>query len=184
MNTRTKQSGFSLIESLMTGILLAGISGIVLTFVKMHNNETGISAANFRLQMTANVVKEQVSRDIRMANRVLAPGETWARDMAELGPGRSTEVFLYDTTGAIFAGYRMDEGFLQEARPDPPVEDVTELVYENFSLGESYVSIGDDGYFTLSPTRQLAGLNVELTIDEIPEEHGLRITGTLFRCRN
>lgn len=184
MNAPMKKNGFTLVETMVTGVLLTVFSVGILTFFRMHNLEAGTSSANFNLQANANVVREQLSRDVRNANRILAPGETWTQTITVMDTVNEDEVHLYDNSGTIFAAYRLHDGFLHEAHFSSPVSTVEADDFEVFSIGPQQVAASDSSYFFLTPARQLLVLNAELTIDKNSISQSMQLAGTAYRCRN
>jgi hypothetical protein len=73
MNAITKNSGFTLVESIVTGVIGAILAGMFISIVHVHNNALNRGVAESKLQMQSESVSAEIGRNVSAASRVTAP---------------------------------------------------------------------------------------------------------------
>lgn len=93
------QSGFTLIEALVSGIISVIIPGVLLTLIKVNNTELSYNSSQLRLTQIANVVSEEIRGTAFRSAYVYSGTE----EAAGACPG-ANPVQLFGLTSVIFCG--------------------------------------------------------------------------------
>jgi type II secretory pathway pseudopilin PulG len=167
--------GFTLIEGIVAGIVGVIIAGIVVVFLNIHNKAVKEGTAKSLVQMQAEVITKQISRNIRSANVVLGPGETWS-PKPKFTTRDTTIIILYDNAGAVFAAYRIEGGVLKESKDG--------TAYTDFKAGTEKVKMDKGSNFALSANRKEVTLNLRVAVNYKGVDYKSNIVGGMYQCRN
>lgn len=154
----SSQSGFTLIEGLVAGIISVVIPGVLLTLINVNNTELAYNSTQLRLTQIANVVSDDIRRTAFKATQVYST--------AEAGPGGCplgdpNPAHLFDLTGVVFcdAAKQMIKGY-QVVRVSPG-STIGRLEEREFGAAEwSSVVIGSEEVqldFNPNPYQQKLG---------------------------
>ena len=184
MNADTRDRGVTLVEAVVTIVVLSVVAAALVAIMLLHNTEINEGTASTWLQMRGEAVHMQLGRDVRLAGVVLCMDETWAADGAYPSTLDCTEIYCYNETGGIFAAYQMHDNSLFEARFDPAVTSVEDDDYSPFFVGSQPVNLTGGDRFELSPQRKHLVLYTTLTTTYRGKTYSLPIQGNMYRCRN
>jgi type II secretory pathway pseudopilin PulG len=179
------QSGFTLIEVLVTGVLSTIVAGTLVTVLGMVNLQLNAGIAENRLGRIQTVVSEQIRSSMRKSWGVLQTGDVIdnANHFNNLKAVASTqEIIMSDKDGNPISKYQIDNGGkLWEWHDGDPGD------YYPFKIGEDIVYVDPDpvkSNFSLAQGRKSMTFTLEyvllqgktlLTLPNIPET---------IQCRN
>jgi type II secretory pathway pseudopilin PulG len=113
--TPLRQSGFTLVEALVAGMVMVVIAGVIFTVFVMHHVQLRESSIQSAMQRQYENVSAQIARAVRAGRRALKPGESYVDDLVPFGEDSLAKSFLlYDATGTPFAGYSVATDTLRE----------------------------------------------------------------------
>ncbi|KMQ50775.1 hypothetical protein CHISP_2298 [Chitinispirillum alkaliphilum] len=118
MKNSTHIRGITLVEVLVSSVLVAILAGAGYSILNLYIIEARDSSAHQRIQTQADVVFEQISRNIRNSSLVLTSGDP-IPELFECEPGDelttiSTDMIQIYNNDKLIAGYRINSGVLQE----------------------------------------------------------------------
>jgi type II secretory pathway pseudopilin PulG len=114
--TPGKTSGFSLVETIVSGAVTTVLAGVMFIILQMNNQGISNGAVNTRIQVQYQTVIDQIALDSRRATAILdGNSESWnAFNGGTFAPLRTNWIELYDNTGARIKGYKIEGTVLQE----------------------------------------------------------------------
>ncbi|MBF0431191.1 MAG: type II secretion system protein [Fibrobacteria bacterium] len=171
------QSGFTLIESLVTGILMVITAGVVLTFFLMTTRETREGAANVSMEKLYDVVSYNIGWKVRQAAAVLEANESFSSYKTYSSDDSVVAIETYDASGNRTGGYKINGTVLQEL-------DVSAGSYDPMIVGNDTVQVKSGSSFGLLGGR--IGLTMDLTFQKniSGKIYEISSRGDGFRCRN
>lgn len=110
------QSGFTLIEAMVTGILSTMVAGVALALLRMSATQVREGSATLSLAASYSAVSEEIHRIGRIAHMVKTAGdpEGLPPDSLTLGLLDRTEAVFCNRLGDSLGGFRITSGKLQE----------------------------------------------------------------------
>jgi prepilin-type N-terminal cleavage/methylation domain-containing protein len=166
-------AGFTLIEVLVTGIIVAVITGALLTVVNMFFREVGDSTAMSKLQTEYDIVSSQIGSQARVAQYVFAQGETTPVGGAA---ANTLLIRMVLADGRDSVAYRLVNGILQVSYPPAG--------WNNFIIGSEVIRVTDSSTFILPAGRKSVGLNLALLTVNNNQPVTLTVPGDAYQCRN
>jgi Tfp pilus assembly protein PilW len=170
-------SGFSLIEALVAGILSVIVLLAVVSLFFMNNQQIMGSSVRSKTRLQYQTVVDEIGRNVRAAAFV----ENVNPDLTAIGTQIASEViYLFDNTGTLVAGYQ---------RTNPYLKEWSGGAFVPFRVGKDTVRVtplagAGDTAFTISANRK----NVQLKLDIYNVNGAQRDTffsqGESFKCRN
>jgi hypothetical protein len=168
-------AGISLVETMVSGTVASILVAVVMMIFSIQSRELDMGTGNAFLHGISTIVSEQIGKDIRRANRLLVPGETW-QVSGVYNAIHSQSLLIYDNAGVILKGYRINNGYLEES--------TNGVNWISFTIGNIQAKVDPAGYFDLSQDRKAS----VLVLQNILEKKSRLFTSVnkmeLFRCRN
>jgi hypothetical protein len=174
-HSRTYQTGLTLTEVLVSGTVGVIASIILLSAFAGNNRMLNEGTADGRMQMQSDAVIADVGRNIRQANAVLAPGETWAATMT-LSQSSFNEIRINDDAGSLTKAYRIVSNILQESSDGAN--------WSPFRVGFHAVTLATGSCFVLSTDRKTVYLNFIVQTSHNGAASTDIPLGGFMRCRN
>ena len=169
------RGGYTLVETVVTGFASTFIATAILSMLSMQTHEINSSTGNAFLQSASQVVIEQIGHDIRKANRLLVPGETWS--LSGIYSATTTQTLLiYSNTGSLLKGYRINSGAIEET--------ANGAQWVRFLVGSIPVSADPGGYFVLYEDRKETVIDFHVQFVYKGQICVSNSDQELFRCRN
>ena len=180
MKTLENQKGTTLVESVVTFMVVGFMAGGFMSILDLNVSETSEGVLNSQIQMQYENVIEQVSRDIRSATYVLdqGAGETFANaETYTTVNNNATHILMYDINGAVFAGYQIQNNTLLEL-------DTATNSFIPYKAGNETVSVTSNSVFSLAAERKgsQAQIYVKSTYKNVVDS--LTENSNFIHCRN
>ena len=172
------QNGLTLTEALVTGIILAILAVGLLTILILNATETSEGVLNSRLQMQYDNIVEQISRNARFAELILASGEVPGSIVTYTDTaGPIDTILMYDTLLTTpFTGYAISgDGTLQELKAGSWVD---------YMSGNSTVALTGNSYFKLFPGRKHLEAHLDIASSYKTKSDTLVADTIFISCRN
>jgi prepilin-type N-terminal cleavage/methylation domain-containing protein len=168
--------GFTLVEALVTAIILGIISVIAVTVFTMHNNQLRESSAMAKMQRQYENIIDQIALDVRWSNRVLGGSETFSQVPVSLPPANVNIIKIYDNNGTIIGEYSVAGNTFQESVGG---------VLQDFEAGGGAVEIYPaNSSFSLVPYRTSVDITLRLKTTTGGNTYYLPSRKDGFSCRN
>ncbi len=176
------QKGITLTETLVTMIILGILAGGMISILSINATETSEGNANIQLQMQYENIVRQISFDARHAKYILdiGTGETFME--ADTGTSYNTEnnsathIEMFDIDGNAIAGYRINNGILQE---------LDSLgTYSDYFTGNQAVAVTPNSHFRLLGGRKAVQPKTFVTLTYNNTIDTLETNTNYIRCRN
>jgi hypothetical protein len=168
-------AGMSLVETMVSGTIASFLAAVIMMIFSIQSRELDQGSGNAFLHSISIVVSEQIGQDIRRANRLLVPGETWQVG-GMFNAVHSQTLLIYDNGGVILKAYRINNSYLEESNNG--------VEWAAFSIGSTQAKVDPAGYFELYQDRKAA----VLVLQNILVRKNRLFTAVnkmeLFRCRN
>lgn len=173
-----REYGFTLIEALVSSIILAVIAGGSLTVLMVYTSEIREGVAMSCLQMQYENIAAQVSSLTHRASAVVATSETtwpvpttWVADS-------TTSIFFKNADGNAIGGLQVSGGNLLEY-------DILSGTWPAYKAGGQTVSVtsGPKPFF-MSTTRNNITLTLTIKYTNMGTTYTLSSRGDKFKCRN
>lgn len=180
MKTLTNQKGTTLVEAIVTFMVVGFMAGGFMSILNLNATETSEGVLNAQLQMKYENVIEQISRDIRRAAYVLdqGAGETFASaDSYTFPNNNATQIFMYDVTGSVIAGYQIQNNDLLEY-------DITTDSWMPYRTGNESVSVTSNSLFSLDAQRKAVQAQIYVTSIYKATTDSLTDNFNYIQCRN
>ena len=176
------RNGVTLIEVLVTGIILAILAGGLLSILHLNVTETREGVLSSRLQMQYDNIVEQISRDARSAKLILTGSETTDqfRNGELIDQSSVNSIWMYDDIFSTipYAGYDISSGILKEYDP------VSKTMITYMS-GNSDVTLAAGSHFKLfGLTRKNLEVNLDVESLYKGKSETLVSNAILIKCRN
>ena len=166
-------SGFSLIEAIVTGSLIAIVSMCLLPLMSFVYNQINQNTMQIKLQIDYDIVAWQIGDLTRTCSYVLGPNETPA-NIANYDTLRTTEIHLINPNQEI-AAYLITEGKLQEFLKGK---------WCDFNTGGHTVLLGSNSSFFLTRNRKSVTVDLQIKYNLRSYTDSLSNIGGTFLCRN
>lgn len=150
MITLRNHKGTTLVEALVTFMVVGFMAGGFMTILNLNVSETSEGVLNAQLQMQYENVVEQISRNARSAACILdeGAGETFENlEFYTAASNNATHIFMYDASGNVFAGYRIQNNTLFEY-------DLSTSSWIAYKTGNETVSVTSNSAFSLAAQRK------------------------------
>ncbi len=134
------QLGFTLVETLIAGVLSTIVAGGLLTIFYVQKNVIAESTSSLWLNNQADIVTQEIIKQVHQSNFILK----YVGEMPPAGTQDTTFVMYLQNSLGIFGGYKIDNGILKEYKGG---------TFNTFKVGPDSVFIDAGSYFTLNPTR-------------------------------
>ncbi len=180
-----KQSGFTLIEAIVTGTLSVLLAGVVLALLRTSNIHVAESAERARLIQLHDALTAEIGRLARQAWIVKAEGDPAGLDpfdtTAAVAPNRKTIVFC-NRAGDSLGGIRiLENGDLEELAVDP--ENPPAHIWKPLTFGPETVDMdAESSWFDILPHRQ--GITYVLSLQSPDGEVSLQPVSETVLSRN
>jgi prepilin-type N-terminal cleavage/methylation domain-containing protein len=173
------QSGFTLVEVLVTGVLSSIVAGALVSMLSMVNLQMNAGIAENRLGRIQTVVSEQIRASARKSWGILQSGDIIddTHHFPDLAAISSTsEIILSDKNGNPMVKYHIDNsGMLWEWHDGDPGD------YYPFAIGKDTVHVdAAHSDFTLAQGRKNMTFKLAYTL----EGKTLPIIQEAIQCRN
>jgi len=176
--TIKNQQGLTLIEVLITAIILAALIGGSFSLFMVYSREIREGVAMTRLQMQHENIMSVIATLTRHGTAVVKTSETtwpvpttWTADSAN-------NIYFKNRNGSITGGFQVAGGYLQEFRPATGT-------WVDYKAGNLNVSVASDfKLFFLSPTRNSIKMTLVLQTTNMGTSYSLSSMGGEFKCRN
>ncbi len=180
MKTLKNQKGTTLVETVVTFMVVGFMAGGFMSILNLNVSETGEGVLNSRIQMQYENVIEQLSRDIRSASFVLnqGAGETFANaETYSTASNNATHILMYDINGNVFAGYNIQNNVLLEL-------DTATNTWAPYKTGNQTVSVTSNSVFNIAGQRKdiQAQIYVKSTYKNAVDS--LTENSNFIHCRN
>ncbi len=106
--TVRNNSGLTLVEALVTGIIASVLAGVVITLLNLHTTELDEGTINTVIQMECENVLDAIVSETRNGFQALAPGDTWTGNPLALALDTTDSIRLFDPNGVNYASYRIN----------------------------------------------------------------------------
>jgi prepilin-type N-terminal cleavage/methylation domain-containing protein len=178
--------GFTLVETLVTAIIMGIIVVIAVTVFTMHNNQLRESIAMEKLQRQYENIIDQIALHVRNGNRVLdtsdpVPASFNQYPTPQLLNSNSKKIFIYNGNGVVIGGYFLlpgSPGFFQEL-------DIATNTWINFEAGGGWVEIDETNCsFSLPALRSSVEISLRLETTMAGKTYYLPPRKDGFTCRN
>jgi type II secretory pathway component PulJ len=174
--------GFTLIEAIISGTVGVVIATSLVMFYTMYSKAVNDGTANAMIQQQAENVYDQISRDVHNSALVLASTEVWTTTPSAVAM-IVTEIRCFNAAGLIFAAYKIENGYLKEARPNPPA--AAPGAWQSFTTGGgNQIGIATGGNFTLAALRRSVTINLPLSFTYRTVVYTLPSRNEVAGCRN
>lgn len=168
--------GVTLVEALVAGAVTAVLAGGTWGIISLYSGTLSDATANTALQIQADIVREQLSRDIRAASVVLNAGEAPGGSPSD--PDTTFHIVLYSDPSVpdTLARDSIAPGLLLEADTTAP--------FQAFLIGADTVRTDTSGsHFVLDSTRKAVTFSILLWDSLAGKRYTMRTKG-IARCRN
>jgi hypothetical protein len=170
------QKGFVLTELIVAGIIGAVFAGILVAFLRVQNIAVKEEMAYAKMQIQANILSEEIRKNVLPAALLLGEKESFSLSPA-FAASKSPEVRMYDNTGKMFAGYRVNGGYLDEW-------DAGLGQWIQLKAGNTPVGMGAGSHFELPASRKRVTVNLLLVTTVHGKQYEYSSKGGMFSCRN
>ena len=176
MKKNARQRGFTLVETLMTLILVLVTAGIILSIFYMSTSEIRESSANMRMEKLYDIASYNIGWNVRKARAVLSTSASFSNVNSITANDSTDGIYTYDEGGNITAGFRINGSILQE-------RDSTGS-WVPFVSGDDTVRVSSDSRFSVESGGQ--GMTVHLILERTVNgtTYTIASRGDRFRCRN
>ena len=177
-------AGFTLVEVILVGVLSVVVTAGLAAFLRVYNGTISEGTANALIQQQSEIVIDQVSRNVQSAIQVAGPAETYSATPSGAA-AVVTEIQMFDSSRQIFAAYKIQDGLLKEAHPDPPAASLLAVNYQPFMTGGgSPVRVTDISNFTLAAERRSVTINLAVKTAYRGVEYSTLSRNETVNCRN
>ena len=180
MKTLKNQKGTTLVESVVTFMVVGFMAGGFMSILDLNVSETGEGVLNSQIQMQYENVIEQISRDIRSATYVLdqGAGETFANaENYTTVNNNATHILMYDINGNAFAGYQIQNNTLLEL-------DTTTNSFIPYKAGNETVLVTSNSVFSLAAERKASQAQIYVKSAYKNIVDSLTENSNFIHCRN
>jgi prepilin-type N-terminal cleavage/methylation domain-containing protein len=176
-----KQGGFTLVEVLITSLIMGVIFGGMVSMLMMYTRELREGVAMSRLQMQYENIALQMADKARSADAVVKTTDAWP--VATTFTADSADgVYMKDASGTILAGYQVTNGVFQEYVGGNWINYKSGSYSTSAAGGLDSVTAGKP--FFLSATRKNVTLTFNLKTTVASTTDTLKSRGDMFLCRN
>jgi type II secretory pathway pseudopilin PulG len=180
MKTLKNQKGTTLVETIVTFMIVGFMAGGFMSILDLNMSETSEGVLSSMLQIQYENVIEQISRDIRRAACVLDQGAGEVFDSVKIyttPQNNATQIFVYDMNGAVIAGYQIQKNTLLEY-------DVATTSWVPYKAGNTTVSVTSNSVFSLAAGRKALQAQVYITSTYNSRTDSLTENSNYINCRN
>jgi type II secretory pathway pseudopilin PulG len=180
MKTLKNQKGTTLVEAVVTFMVVGFMAGGFMSILDLNISETSEGVLSSQLQMQYENVIEQISRDIRSATYVLdqGAGETFANaESYTTSKNNVIHMLMYGINGAVIAGYQIQNNTLLEY-------DVATTSWVPYKAGNKTVSVTANSAFALAGARKAAQAQIYVTSTYKNAVDSLTENTNYIHCRN
>ena len=103
-----KHSGFSLVETLVVGIIGSIVAGMFIAFMYVHNDAIDRGVAHNILLTQSEIVSTVISQTVRQSNGVFGSNETWDSN-PQLQERQTDTIVCYAQDGTVIAVFRFGQ---------------------------------------------------------------------------
>lgn len=169
------QSGFTLVEALVAGLVAVIVAGVVFVIYVMYDTELRETAVLGKLQRQYDNVTDQISLDVRRSAHVLK----YAGESYPAVPDTVDTVFLADTNGVDVGRYLLGGDTLFEWTGG------SWQPFTSGGLGGGVVEVdGASSGFILNALRDQVGVRVRIKTTDRDSTYYLDPRKDAFKCRN
>ena len=165
--------GFTLVEAIVAGVIVAIIGGIMVTYLNLFYGQVNQGTLRAKMQMDYDIASQQIGSIVRASKLVLGPGETMSQSFPVLDT--VTEIHLWTASGKDTADYRISGNVLQE---------YVGGAWIDFKAGSRKVTVTPGSGFTIAGGRRSVVLNVNIQESYMGKIDSLLIKGDNYLCRN
>lgn len=172
MKTENRQSGFTLVESLVTVAISMIICGVINTMFSMYSSQTNDSIASLFMHQQYDNVAHQIASNVHRASFVLAEGESPAGH----GSGYDTvsSIFLTNRAGTVLTRYTFNGGDLLEGTQQT-----------QYSAGGTMVKVAAGASrFIIDPQRRQVQIEIVMNRVVSGKSYASSLRKDVFLCRN
>jgi type II secretory pathway pseudopilin PulG len=181
MTNRAANSGFTLVEVIVVGVLLMVLALGGYSFFMLYLNESRETVAHLRMDRQAEAFMDEVGREVRRSYRVMRPEdrppilpENWA---AVTGDNAQT-LLCYNDAGGFLRGFRFHDNVVQDSTPPPAGPGR----WRDFTINGEQITLAPErgaSFFRFNAERTQTDVTLTLTNNNF----NLRFDGRRFRCR-
>jgi len=168
--------GLTLIEVVVSAVIVAIIAGILLSTITMHGNVLNEGTAFSKNLRNVNAVEDIISRKVRMASVVMGMDEAWVRSPGGFSARDVNSFLAYDTLGAVIGGMRIQGSVLQETN------DTTS--WHPIIVGRDTIKTSSSNPFHLESSRKEVSINMAINTDYRGQIYQMNLNRSKFACRN
>ncbi len=177
---RSTPIGFTLVETIVAACITAIIATVMLTLLRMNNDQVSIGALNTLVNMQYSTAVSQIGDIARTATVILDGAEAWspAPNAALLA---TKTIKMWDINGAVIGGFNINGTTLQEWK--------TGVGFIDFHVGDAAASstlVKVDGAsgFSLSSDRKTVTLAIRVVSTSGSRTAYVKSKQEVFTCRN
>lgn len=170
------QSGVTLVEVVVVSIIGVIVALMLITFVRVHNDELNEGIAKSRIQMQSELVSSEIGRKARSASLVLAGDESWS--VSPVFSARDTvhRIVLYNNVGAVIRGYSTESDTLKESQDG--------ITFTPYRTGGEIVRLAPQSNFRLLTGRIGVVLNLNFATLHLNKTYRSPAKRDMYLCRN
>lgn len=178
---RSSNSGFTLVEAVVSGVIATLMAGIMITIMTMNNDGVKDGAVNAKIQSQYEIAIAEIGKYTRSARAVLKTSETYPPGYT-LSEVSTSSIMMYDenlSTGAgiPLKGFRVNNGQLQEWESGTG--------WRPFVVGAwPTLSVLDATPFKLSSNRRIVTVTMRVSGTFGGDTAVAPARGEMFVCRN
>jgi hypothetical protein len=179
------QTGFTLVEALVTGLVSTLAAGVILTVFMMNNNQIREGSDSLRKSQIHDVVSRDIRRKVMISDRVMTLEEYLAGPIAPNPPPSaaltSQRSLVCMSGNTVTCAYRTDgpEGYLKEMDPNA----LPAVTFIPYRIGSDtvWMTAGATG-FTLLANRN--GVLFDMRVQLVKDGEYLTPQEEMVLCRN
>lgn len=172
------QQGFTLVETIVAGVLAVVMSGILLSYFYFNSDEIRRGAAFLSMQRNYDVAAQTIGAKARKAAAVLEISESFASRKTYAASSSVSTIMMVDADEVVTARFQIASGRLNEW-------DTPSSAWKAFRVGQDTVKVdAANSKFSLDGGR--LGMDMKLILTKVVSGKTYTLTsrGDSFRCRN
>jgi type II secretory pathway pseudopilin PulG len=171
------QTGFTLVESLVVGIICSILAGMFIAFMYVHNDAVNRGVARAILLTQSEIVSSRIAATVRSANGVFEITEPWNAH-PQLPVRNASYIALYDNTGNTIAVFRIGQFSHRLSEGPSPTARIV------FKTGKDTVTTTPGSSFILSADRRQVTLDLGYMIQYRGKTYTIPAKKDAYLCRN